>query len=315
MLHAALLLDDVLEQEVARVGVRAARVDGRAPLRELRRRTGSAGTPTAPSCVRVSPPLTHCSVNGFMRLWRALTACSSSARNGVALMDGPPGRDDTAYHLAHDKRGILELARSPVARRRRQGPCRTFLEAGAVEGRRARVRRTVVRSGSRDRRPARGLDLRRPALAGPVRLAGRHPENPRPPAPPRPQGVVLRARRGRQALPRRADAHRRRGSRDRHARVDPRAHEPAARGRGAGPHGARLRHAVEGDGTAAGRRARAVVGLQPEHAQAHPRDGPALRLVADGGRRAVRAAWRTACPRASSSCRWSGSRTTPPTST
>src|ERR1051326_2839292 len=35
VLHAALLLDDVLEQEIARVGVRASREDGRAPLREL----------------------------------------------------------------------------------------------------------------------------------------------------------------------------------------------------------------------------------------------------------------------------------------
>jgi len=36
VLDARLLLDDVLEQEVARVGVGALGVDGRAPARELR---------------------------------------------------------------------------------------------------------------------------------------------------------------------------------------------------------------------------------------------------------------------------------------
>ena len=58
----------------------------------------------------------------------------------------------------------------------------------------------------------------------------------------------------------------------------------------------------------------AVVGLQPEHARDHARDGPPLRLVADGRRRLLRApAWTARTP-AWSSCRSSGFATTRSTS-
>ncbi len=54
-------------------------------------------------------------------------------------------------------------------------------------------------------------------------------------------------------------------------------------------HDALRRHAREDRRHAARRHPHPVVGFQPAHPRAHPRDGPRLRLVADGGRRLLRA--------------------------
>ena len=78
----------------SRAGSRARRRRGnrRTPSRTsagTARRTGSAGTTHAPSWARVSSPLTHFSVNGFIRLCRALTAaCSCVAERTHVLRHG-----------------------------------------------------------------------------------------------------------------------------------------------------------------------------------------------------------------------------------
>ena len=87
------------------------------------------------------------------------------------------------------------------------------------------------------------------------------------------QGELLRARGHRAASSRRAAPGRRRGSRDRHPRLDPRAELGAAlRGR-ARPDAALRRHARKDQRRAAGRLAHAVLGFQPEHAGDRKGDG------------------------------------------
>src|SRR5262249_9612361 len=64
----------------------------------------------APSCARFSSPLTHFSVNGFRRLWRAMTAASSRARNGLLLMEFllvDPEPNDTRSRLKSSDRSRI----------------------------------------------------------------------------------------------------------------------------------------------------------------------------------------------------------------
>ena len=85
--------------------------------------------------------------------------------------------------------------------------------------------------------------------------------------------------------------------RGRRARLDPRA-QHAARPRGrARPHRPRARDAGEAQRRAAGRHPHAELGLLRPHPGHHRAARPALRLVADGRRRALRAARRRAADR------------------
>ena len=103
---------------------------------------------------------------------------------------------------------------------------------------------------------------------------------------------------------------RRRGPRDRHPRLDPRAELGAAlRGR-ARPDAALGRHAGKDLRRPAGRHAHAVLGFQLEHAGDRRRDGAALRFLADGGRGLLRTAARRRADAASSNCRSNGCATT-----
>jgi hypothetical protein len=86
VLGAGLLLDDVLEQEVARIRVRALAVDGRAPARELRDVLVVLRGP------RAELGAGQLALDPLFREWveaavRATTAASRRARNGLLLMD------------------------------------------------------------------------------------------------------------------------------------------------------------------------------------------------------------------------------------
>ena len=82
----------------------------------------------------------------------------------------------------------------------------------------------------------------------------------------------------------------RRGPRDRAARLDPRAQLRAARSRRARPAFPRCRRAGEDHGPPRRRHAHAVVGFLAGDAEDPARAGTALRQLADGRRRALRAA-------------------------
>ena len=184
-----------------------------------------------------------------------------------------------------------------------------------LAGRRALRGGALVRLRPRDQRAARRRRVDRPPEPGPVRQPRRHPAHPGAAAEIRDPGELLRAGRLGPAPSRRAAPRGRRGPRDRHPRLDPRAQLDPARGVGARPADALGRHAGEDHRRAPGRHPHAVVGLHAAHARHHARHGPALRLLADGRRRLLRAAARRRSRPAWSSCRSSGSATTRSTST
>ena len=201
-------------------------------------------------------------------------------------------------------RGIVERVRAGRALRPRR-----------LAGRRALRRGALVRLRPRDRRAARRRRIDRSPEPGPVRQPRRHPAHPGAAAEIRHPGDLLRAGRLGHAPSRRAAPRRGRGPRDRHPRLDPRAQLDPARGLGARPADARRRHAGEGHRPPPGRHPHAVVGFLAADAGHHARHGIALRLLADGRRRLLRAAARRCSRPAWSSCRSSGSATTRSTST
>lgn len=181
------------------------------------------------------------------------------------------------------------MGRRALAEARQPGPRRPELPAEGVEGRRALRHRPVLRLRPRDQRAARRRQVDRPHGVGPVGQPGRHPAHPQAARQARRQGDVLRSRRDRYALSRRAARAGRRGPRDRHPWLDPRAQfGAAARGR-ARPDASLGGHAGEDHRQALRRHAHAVVGLQPQHAGARAGARPAVRQLPDGRRGLLRA--------------------------
>ena len=162
---------------------------------------------------------------------------------------------------ARRARAALAMVRAALARHRRARARRPDAAARRVAGRRALRRGDLVRLRPRDRRAARRRRVDRPPEPGPVRQPRRHPAHPGAAAEVRDARDLLRAGRLGHALSRRAAPRRRRGPRDRHPWLDPRAQFDPARGVRARPADALGRHAGEDHRPAPGRHPHAVVGF------------------------------------------------------
>src|SRR5205814_6350396 len=116
VLDARLLLDDVLEEEVARVGVGALGVDGRAPARELRDvlvMLADPGPELLPRELAAHPALGE-------RIQPAVTRGDGVLELTAELAhDSPPGRRDDASRVGgSQERGAPPRQRSPVQDRK-----------------------------------------------------------------------------------------------------------------------------------------------------------------------------------------------------
>ena len=181
------------------------------------------------------------------------------------------------------------MAGRALAQAGQPGARRAQLPAEGLEGRRALRLRDLVRLRPRDQRAARRRQVDRPHGLGPVRQPRRRAAHPAAVEEIRRAGDLLRAGRRRPALSRRAAPGDRRGARDRHPQLDPRAQFGALLRGGKRHHASRRRHAGEDHRRAPGRLAHRLVGFLAAHAAHHQGDGAALRLLADGGRGLLRA--------------------------
>src|SRR6201991_2512312 len=181
------------------------------------------------------------------------------------------------------------MGRADLARARRTGARRRPVGAGQLAGGCHGRGGDLLRPRPRDDPATRRRDESGEAVTGRVRRAGRGSEGARAARRVRRPGQLLHARGVRAAAPRRGHGLRRRWPRGGGARLDPRAQHAAGRRRRARPHGPRGRGAGEAQRRAPGGHPHPELGLLRPHPRHHRAARAALRLVADGRRRALRA--------------------------